>query len=368
MMRYLRAISKNRLHGAAVLRLDFNTEDKWRMESVVPTLRLLLHVKAKIVIVSHRGRPKGKKRALSLRNDAKALGGILKRKVQFIPHFRFSEINRMVALAAPESVFVLENIRFLKGEYDNNPKLARQLASLGDYYINDAFAASHRDDASVDAITRYLPSYGGLEFEREIEHLSRVMRRPRRPLVMVFGGGKAHDKLKVMRFFKGKADTFLVGGAPANTILRILGINIGDSVVDPHPGMAIREIIKFKNVILPIDYLVREKKILDVGQKTVRHFSKYLARARTVIWNGPMGFIEDGRYRKGTLALARAIVRNRKAFTVVGGGETVMFLKKYGLDRKFSFISTGGGAMLQFLSGEKLPGIEALKRTNPQRN
>ena len=372
MIRFLRNVSPEVLKGTAVVRLDFNTEDEWRMEAALPTLKFILSHGAKIVILSHRGRPKDAvirangrmakfERKFSLGKDAKQLQEFLKRKVHFIPHFNFGEIRDLVRRAKAQSVFVLENLRFLKGEESNSRSLGRKLASLGSFYVNEAFAVSHRDDASVVAITRFLPSYAGLELQDELAHLSRAMKRPRRPLVMVFGGGKAHDKLKVVRYFKNRADSFIFGGTPANTILKIRGLHVGDSVYDRNPGMTIHEIIKHKNILLPIDYVVKKKIIMDVGQKTVKYFSKAIRGARTVIWNGPLGMIENAQFRKGTLGLAKAIAANRKAFTLAGGGETVMFLKKYHLDKKFSFISTGGGAMLEYLAGEKLSGIEALK-------
>lgn len=374
MIRYLSNASRPKLAGTALLRLDFNTEDEWRMKAALPTIRFLLAAGAKIAIVSHRGRPshstfrvKGRMgtfdRKSSLKRDGRQLERFLKHRVHFIPHFNFKGIRTKIQNSAARSIFLLENIRFLKGEEENSSILAKKLAELGNYYVNDAFAVSHRDDASVEAITRFLPSYAGLELESEIKRLSHILGRPKHPLVMIFGGGKAHDKLKVIRYFKKKADTFLVGGAAANTILRINGVNVGESLYDRNPGMTIREIIHYKNIFLPIDYVVEGNTIFDVGVKTVKFFAGKIKNARTVIWNGPVGVIEKKEFHKGTLGIARAIAKNRRAFSVVGGGETVMFLKKYGLDKKFSFVSTGGGAMLEYLAGEKLPGIKALKRS-----
>jgi phosphoglycerate kinase len=375
MIRYLRQASPDLLRGVVLLRLDFNTEDEWRMEAALPTIRFLLKRASKIVIVSHRGRPvsvnisKGRPQGvdvekLSLRKDAKNLEKLLGKKVVFIPHFHFPEIKKAIIGSPRGSIFLLENLRFLRGEEENDKNLAKRLASLSDYYVNDAFAVSHRADASIDSITRFLPSYGGLELESEIKHLSRVMGQPKRPLVFIFGGGKAHDKLPVLKYFKKKADTFILGGAVANTILRERGINIGSSIADSNPGLAVRQAARYRNILLPIDFKKDNGKILDVGPKTVKLFAGKIKSAKTIIWNGPLGLIEKKKFARGTYELAKAIGRNTKAFRLVGGGETVMFIKKKKLGQNFDFISTGGGAMLEFLSGKKLPGLSAFERAS----
>jgi phosphoglycerate kinase len=371
MVNYLSAASSKKLTGTVLLRLDFNTEDDWRMRAVLPTIQLLSKISGRIVIISHRGRPEGFDKKFSLRADAtklsKLLGG---KKVAFIDHFRFAEIKTQAAAAPRGSVFLLENLRFLPGEEKNDPTLAKKLASLADFYVNDAFAVSHRANASVVAITKFLPSYAGIEMENEIKSLSKAVLRPRHPVVLVLGGAKASDKLGVIAYFRNKADWFLLGGGGANTILWLKGMDVKKSVKDSDPKElpALKKIGGYKNVILPEDFVwgsvgggSAETAILDVGPKTVRAFNKKIASARTIIWSGPLGLIEKKQYTKASIAVARAIGRNRKAFSVSGGGETVMFLKHYTLDKKFSFISTGGGAMVDFLAGKKLPGIEALK-------
>lgn len=395
-IRLLRTAPKKDLSGVCFLRLDFNTEDEWRMEAALPTIRFLLRHAGKVVIGSHRGRPAAA-RALasksgdfdprfSLRKDAKALGKFLGKPVRFIPleaghrggsarqsqklltgfipDFRFDEIRREVLNSPKGSVLLLENLRFAAGEEANDAGFAKRLASLADFYVNDAFAVCHRDEASVDAITRFLPSYAGLELEKEIAALSNVLRRPKRPLVVILGGGKAHDKLGVLRWFKKKAASFLLGGAAANTFLSLRGEDVGRSLVDENPAdiRRLREVLGWTNLILPRDWRISQGRILDIGEKTIRIYEKKIAAARTIVWSGPMGYIEKKPFDAGTLALARAAAKNRKAFSIAGGGETVMFLKKHKLDVKFGFVSTGGGAMLDFLAGEKLPGIEALKR------
>jgi phosphoglycerate kinase len=364
MIKYLSAAGSRGIAGTALLRLDFNTKDDWRMRAVLPTIRFLLKTSSRVVIVSHRGRPAGFDKKLSLKGDAAKLSALLGgRKVTFIGHFRFAEIKRQVAAAPRGSVFLLDNLRFLPGEEKNDPKLARRLASLADFYVNDAFAVSHRADASVAAVTKFLPSYAGFEMEREIKSLGKAIIKPKRPVVLVLGGAKASDKLGVIAYFKNRADWFLLGGGGANTILSLDGMDVKKSVKDNDPKELpiLKKIAVYKNVVLPADFVWGGDRILDVGSKTIAAFTKKIASARTVIWSGPLGLIEERKYVKGSVAIARAIGRNRKAFSVSGGGETVMFLKQYGLDKKFSFISTGGGAMVDFLAGKKLPGIEALK-------
>jgi len=370
MIRYLSKVSPKALAGTALLRLDFNTTDDWRMRAVLPTIALLLKTGGRIVIVSHRGRPEGFDKKLSLRGDAvklsKLLGG---KKVTFIGHFRFAEIKKQVAAAPRGSIFLLDNLRFLPGEEKNDVMLAKQLASLADFYVNDAFAVSHRANASVVAITNFLPSYAGIEMEHEIKSLGKAIIQPKHPVVLVLGGAKASDKLGVIAYFKNKTDWFLLGGGCANTMLWLKGVDIKKSIKDSDPKelAALKKIAAYPSVILPTDFVwgnsggEKNSAILDVGPKTTRAFCKKIAAARTIVWSGPLGLIEKPAYAKASIAVARAITRNRRAFSVSGGGETVMFLKQYKLDKKFSFISTGGGAMVDFLAGKKLPGIEALK-------
>jgi 3-phosphoglycerate kinase len=374
MVNYLSVARSGTLAGTVLLRLDFNTKDDWRMRAVLPTIRSLLKTSGPIVIVSHRGRPEGVRlvngvpkgfaKDLSLKTDAAKLGKLLGgKKVTFIDHFRFEEVKWQIAAAPAGTIFLLENLRFLPSEEKNDRKFARTLASLADFYVNDAFAVSHRANASVVAVTEFLPSYAGLEMENEIRSLSRATVKPAHPVVLVLGGAKASDKLGVIAYFKNKADWFLLGGGSANTALWLNGMDVKQSIKDSDPKElpALRKIAKYKSIVLPMDFVWAGEKILDVGPKTAAAFVKKIAVARTIIWSGPLGLIEKKWYAKGSIAIAKAIAKNRRAFSVSGGGETVMFLKQYKLDKKFSFISTGGGAMVDFLAGKKLPGIEALK-------
>ncbi len=379
MIRYLRDARRQKMCGTVLLRLDFNTEDDWRMRATLPSVAFLSKTAARVVIVSHRGRPVPRadgrmthlshtEQALSLRRNAAALEKLLKRKIIFINHFDFPEIRRVIAASPRGSMFMLENLRFNAGEEKNDPKFAQQLASLADFYVNDAFAVSHRANASVVAITKCLPSYAGFELEREIVSLTRAMKDPRHPVVFIAGGAKTADKLGVLNYFKKRADWFLLGGGPANTILALRGVDVKKSVRDTD-AKAMRDVAalsRSKKVLIPEDFRWHGDMIWDIGPKTIAAFSKKIAAAKTIVWSGPLGLIENPAFARGSVAVARAVARAttkpRGAFSLTGGGETVMFLKKYRLDKKFSFISTGGGAMLDFLAGKKLPGIVALDK------
>ena len=374
MINYLSKAKPKAIAGTALLRLDFNTKDDWRMRAVVPTIKSLLKTSCKIVIVSHRGRPeggtlvngmpKGFAVGLHLNDDALHLSKMIGRKVRFINHFRFDEAGIEIAAAAKGTVFMFDNLRFLPGEEKNDLALAKQLASLADFYVNDAFAVSHRANASVVAITKFLPSYAGLEMEQEIRSLSKVVVAPRHPVVLILGGAKASDKLGVIAHFRKKADWFLLGGGSANSALELRGFDVKNSLREKDPATLaeLASLARQKNVIVPVDVKWQRGAILDIGSKTAKLFSQKIAGAKTIIWSGPLGLIERKAYAGSSIAVARAIGRNRTAFSVCGGGETVMFLKKYKLDKSFSFISTGGGAMIDFLASEKLPGIEALRK------
>ena len=345
------------------------------MEACLPTLQHLIRHADKVIVVSHRGRPSFAKasegrpgsrdvKQFTLAEHAKKLERLLKRKVRFVPGTHFADVALAVARAPRGSVLLLENLRFWPGEALDAEPFAHSLAALAKYYVNDAFAVSHRAAASVVGITKFLPSYVGLELGSELEHLSRIREHPKHPFVVIVGGGKAHDKLGVIRYLRMKADAFLLGGASGNTILKARGVNVRRSLVDDEAADArmLKAVAAQKNVIAPQDWRTDRGRIMDIGPKTVKRYTGLVKGAKTILWAGPLGFIEKAKYRKGNLAIARAIAANRQAFSVTGGGETVMFLKRYKLDRKFAFISTGGGALLEFLAGEELPGITALNK------
>lgn len=321
----------------ALLRLDFNTSDNWRMEASLPTIKLLSRKCKALVIISHKGRPKGFDEELSLRSMTAPLRKLLNQRVVFISHFRFKEISDLVRSSPKGTIFLLENLRFLEGEESNSDILAEHLASVGDIYVNDAFAVSHRANASVVAITKHLPSFAGLELEAEIDNLTQSMKNPRKPMVVILGGAKIEDKLRVYENLKSVASKFLIGGALTDKI-------IGN--------------LNRPNIVLPVDFKRDNGEIRDIGPETARAYCAELKKAKSLIWNGPLGNIEDSRFRKGTTEVAKCLTD--KLFSIVGGGETVMFLKKTKQDKRIHFISTGGGAMLDFLAGKELPGIKAL--------
>lgn len=362
MIQYLSKVSPAKLQGVAILRLDFNTEDDWRMKASLPTLQLLLKHARAIVILSHKGRPLGFQRDLGLKKCADQLEALIKKPVTFFPSFNFLEIKEEIEKGKPKPVYMLENLRFMPGEAKNDAKFAENLSLLGDYYVNDAFAVSHRANASIAAITNFLPSYAGLELQSEITNLGKVIKQAKRPLVMIFGGAKIEDKLNVIRFFKKKAYAFLIGGALANTLLYLKGVPMGKSIYEKEVGSNVRLLLGYKNIFLPLDYRTDDTAILDIGVETQQLFEDKIRKAKTIVWNGPLGLIEREAFARGTKIIAKAVAENKRAFSVVGGGETVMALKKYNLAGEFSFISTGGGAMLDFLAGKKLPGIEALNQ------
>lgn len=346
-----------------LLRIDLNAkpgrEKKFlRVEAVLPTLKILVKNGVRVVILSHRGRPKRYNPKLSLKSFAPILSRKLGKKVKFMPGLKTSGDGQ---------IFLLENLRFYPGENKNDGKLAKKLSELGDFYINEAFAFSHRKTASMVAITKYLPSYGGLLLKKEIENLDSAVKKTRKPFVVVIGGAKVGDKLGIMSYLWKKADYFLLGSGPATTFFAAEGLPTGKSLVDEASIPKIRKFVSSKKLVLPIDIKMKDRQILDIGEKTAKRYSEIISKAGTVVWNGPVGLFEEKEFSGGTRAIWRAILKNKKARMVVGGGETLASLKlvtsyqSLVARNKNLFLSTGGGAMLEYLSGEKLPGIEALK-------
>lgn len=399
MIHYLSQAEKNKLKGVALLRLDFNSEDDWRVRASLPTIKFLLKEARNIIILTHRGRPevklskeKNNKKFFqskdykkhTLKSYATLLSKLLRRKINFISFkngFDCKKISQFIN-SYDNQIFLLENLRFLPGEEKNSSLLARQLAKLGDYYVNDAFAVSHRKNASVYAIAKFLPSYAGLEMEKEIKNLSYILKNSKRPLTIVLGGAKISDKVGVIKYFWRKADFFVLGGGPANTFLAAKKIPVGDSLVDSKAIPLIRKFLFSKKINLPVDFKINVGKIFDIGPITENNYRRIIKRSHTVVWSGPMGFFEKKEFSGGTKSIWEAIFENKRLIAIVGGGETISslswlsgqfqnektkikakkILKELELRQKHSliFLSTGGGAMLKFLSGENLPGIEAL--------
>lgn len=370
MVRSIRTLRARALRGKTVLlRVDFNVEilrrkiaDDYRIRASLPTIRLLLSCGAKPILLSHLGRPKSRNAQYSLRPVAEHLSRLLGRRV--ILFQEWDDLAPFWRILPERTVGMLENLRFWPGEEKNDAGFARLLARLGDLYVNDAFAVSHRKNASVVAITKYLPAYAGLLLEREIEMLDKALTHHRRPFIAVFGGKKLSDKLPLIRRFQSVADAILTGGGVANTFLLAGGTDIGTSIVERAFLGEARRLLRRGIIKAPVDWkMAPAGRIRDIGPKTQKWYAAEIARSRTIIWNGPMGMFEDPKFAKGSYAIARAIAKNRRAFRVVGGGETVAVVRKLKLEKKISFISTGGGAMLEYLAGKKLPGIEALKRS-----
>lgn len=381
-MKYLSSLKNEDLAGKiCLLRVDFNIQNvdlfkkkiHPRVLAVLPTIEFLIKNGAKIVILSHRGRPKivqssklkiESYKQFSLKPFTEILSFLLKKPIYFIDLKDFSFINKTkekIRNSAAGSVFLLENLRFWPGEEQNDVKFAKKLAFLGDFYVNDAFAVSHRKNASVAAITRFLPSCAGLLLEKEIKNLSFLIKNPKKPMVVILGGAKISDKIGVIKNLYKKTDYFLLGGGLANTIFAAQGIPIGDSLCEEKidAGKIMRQF--GKKIFLPADVAVEKRKILDIGPRTIEKYSKIIKNAKTVAWNGPMGYFENRRFAKGSEAIAKAIMANKKAFSIIGGGETISLMSNVKRKTPNVFLSTGGGAMLEYLSGKKLPGLEALK-------
>jgi len=387
-MKYLKQLkNKNLSKEICLLRIDLNIQNEdlrgiknglkqaipFRIKAILPTIKFLIDRGARVVILSHRGRPNPPKlgdykpqitnyKELTLKPFVGIFSKLLKQKVIFAD---LNSINTTkIKNSKPGSIFLLENLRFFKGEEENNAAFAEKLAKLGTFYVNDAFAVSHRKNASVAAITKFLPSYAGFQLEKEIENLTAVMKKPKKPLIIVMGGAKISDKIGLIKNFVKKTDAFLTGGGIANTFLAALGMPVGESLYEKNMIPEARKILKEapKKIFLPIDFVLDKKKILDIGPKTAELYSKKIQSAKTIIWNGPMGKFEDKKFAQGTYKIAKAILQNKKAKIIIGGGETLASLqtKNYKLQINV-FLSTGGGAMLEYLSGLKLPGIESLK-------
>ena len=392
-MKFLSSLTEKDLRNKiCLLRVDLNvleadrrgffnnrsglTRIPFRIEAVLPTIKFLTGKGAKVVILSHRGRPKPAKQAnpelriknleFSLKPFAKILSSLLKKPVRFMD-FKIGKPD----FQKSGSVFLLENLRFFDGEEKNDEKFAKKLASLGDIYVNDAFSVCHRANASVAAIVKFLPSYAGLLLEKEIKNLDKAMKSPKKPLIVILGGAKVSDKIGMIKNFLNRADYFLVGGGMANTFLAAQGLPVGDSLYEEKMIPSARKFLKSKKIILPIDTAVYKREILDIGPKTIEKYSKIIENAGTIIWNGPMGYIEDKKFRKGSEAIAKAIIKN-KAFSIIGGGETTAAFQAatqinadINADKRRKnqrlFLSTGGGAMLEYLAGKKLPGLKVLK-------
>ncbi len=365
--------------------------DASRIEQTLPTIRYLTKKKAKVIIISHLGRPleqknikaqkhKNTRTFYSLRPVFRNLRLKIK-GLKFIDDRIGPKVEKIIKKMKPGEIILLENLRFYPGEEKNDAEFAKKLAGLADIYVNEAFSVSHRRNASLVAINKYLPAYAGILLEKEITNLSAFLRKQKHPLIVLMAGKKIETKIKPIRNLLKKADKVLIAGALASNFLKAAGYGIGRSFWEPRMLDTSRRLLKNRKIVLPVDLRIKtgsgartvdlkelndlgeDFEILDIGPDTIKTFEKYLKSARMIFWNGPAGYFEDKRFRQGTVAVARAIIGNKKAQTVIGGGETLIILKDL-KPRKNVFVSTGGGAMLEFLEGKILQGIRPLIKKN----
>lgn len=381
------------VRGKRVLvRVDFNVPlqegsvvDDTRVRAALPTLRYLVDSGARVIVMSHLGRPKGEPDPrYSLRPVRRVLQRLIGRNVVFVDDVVGPDAVEAVGRMVDGEILMLENVRFHPGEKANDPEFARALASLADVYVNDAFGAAHRAHASTEGVAHYLPAVAGMLLTREVETLSDMLTDPERPFVAILGGSKVSDKLGVIDRLIECVDTLIIGGGMCFTLLVAKGVKVGKSLLEPEwvePAKAMLQKVSSNGVklLLPVDFVVADtiaedadtrivgrEEIpadmmgLDIGPTTVELFTEAIATARTVFWNGPMGVFEMTPFETGTRKVALAVARNKRAVSVVGGGDSVAALKKFDLEERVSFMSTGGGASMKLLEGSKLPGIEAL--------
>jgi len=377
------------------VRVDFNVplsdqgeiRNDARIQASLPTIRYLLGKGAKLVLASHLGRPKGKfDPKMSLKPVAERLGKLLGRNVIMAPGTVGEEVDKLKAGLKEGDVLLLENVRFHAGETANDPEFSKKLAEGIDYFVNDAFGSSHRAHASVVGITDYVrKSAAGYLMKKEVEYLRKALVSPAKPYVAILGGAKVEDKIPVIENLLNKADTILIGGAMAYTFFKAQGFETGRSLVEPDKIEIAKKILsqaKKKRVmfILPLDNVLaasiesgRVSQIadhfpfpqdlmgVDIGPKTIARYAEIIAKARTIVWNGPLGVFETPAFSQGTLKIAQAVA-DSAALSIIGGGDSIAAVEKAGVSQKITHISTGGGASLEFLANETLPGIEALEK------
>ncbi len=360
------------MDSTTLIRLNLDIKEKpigksLRFNAAVEEIKKINGKNNKIVVLSHRGRPDGVENSLSLKSFAPLLSKAIGKKVLFLDNSDLDKAADIIRNSSKEKIFLLENVRFLKGETENNLVLARRLSKLGTEFISDDFATSHRADASLAAITRFIPSKPGNLLKEEVKNLSLAFKKPKSPFVLLIGGAKAKDKVGVIKSLIKRADLVMVGGAAANTFLKSRGMDIKDSLYEPDMLQVARRLLKNKKLAIPTDFIWDDNKILDIGPQTIKLYSFYLKSARFIIWNGPMGMFEKKQFAAGTQAMAKAVFSNRKSSAVIGGGETVSALSlknQIQHPKPNIFLSTGGGAMLEFLAGEKMAGLEAVMKKN----
>lgn len=373
-----------------LLRVDFNVSlngdytiaDDTRIRQALPTIKLLLQNRNKLIIISHLGRPKGRDPKLSLVKVSSQLESYLSGfEVELVSDFLTNKSQ--IETQEDNQLLMLENIRFYEGEKNNDPEFAKQLASLADVYVNDAFGVCHREDASVVGITHLLPSFSGLLLKKEISAMDSLLNNPKHPFTAILAGAKISTKLPLIQKLLPLVDMLLLGGGLANTMLLTKGIQIGKSIAEPELLNDAKTILSEagQKILLPVDAIVGKSTddpmpenkqineiastdmILDIGDQTRLLYADNIAKAKTIVWNGPLGFFENPLYRQGSKAICQAITDNNDASSVVGGGETLAAIAGSGKLDKITHISTGGGAMLEYLEKGTLPGIQALNNS-----
>ena len=376
-----------------LLRLDLNVplrdgliSDETRINKIIPILDFLIKKKSNIIIISHVGRPKGKvNKTYSLKPICENLEKKIKKKIKLIDNDIFTLKKEDLFKSPDDQIVFLENIRFYKEEEENDTSFAKHLASLADFYVNDAFSCSHRAHASVSKITQFLPSFAGLQLETEIDALKKVTTEIKKPITCIIGGSKISTKIGIIKNLIPKFDNIIIVGGMANNIINYKGNNIGKSIKENDCETAVKEIFEIsKNhsckIFFPVDVLVgknmddkskvkelndieNDDMILDIGPKTIEKIKNIIENSKTVLWNGPAGYFENPNFAKGSHEIAKQIVKKNKdssIYSVIGGGDTIALINQINVAEEFNFVSTAGGAFLEYLEGKELPGIKAL--------
>ena len=376
-----------------LVRVDYNVPrdkstgailDDNRIRATLPTIDHLRREGAKVILVSHLGRPDGRDELLSLKPIGRRLGELLEAPVQVADDCIGSDVQRLAHALEPGDVLLLENVRWHAGEEANDPEFAKALGSLAEIFVNDAFGTAHRAHASTVGVAQLLPAIAGFLMEREIEYLGRAIANPERPYAAIIGGAKISGKLAVLENLLGKVDKLLIGGGMANTFLKAEGFEVGESLVEEDQVETARGTMEKAEaagvrLLLPTDVMVAQEfsaasparrvsvkdvpaswRIMDIGETTVDVYAHALQNCKTVVWNGPMGVSEMAPFAHGSHRIAAVVASLKDSVTIVGGGETAAVVEEMGLEDRFSHVSTGGGASLEFLEGKELPGVAAL--------